>query len=128
MRPWHWGPEVQWVKREKRGARQELTGLGVLLCSLTIPNLFKTTKTKEKRGPGQCALGLGGPEAQWIRRKKGARQELTSLDVLLRPLTILNLLETKSYKGKKEDLTSASLALGGLRSNGSEEKRVLGNN
>ena len=80
--------------------------------------------TKEKRGPGQCALGPGGLRSNGSETQKSARQELACLGVLLCSLAILNLFETtKKAKGENEDLTSAPLALGDLRSNGSEEKK-----
>ena len=75
-----------------------------------------------KGGLASAPLALGGLRPNGSEDKKSTGQELTGLGVRLCSLTILSLLETKKDKGKKEGLASAPLALGGLRSNGSEEQ------
>ena len=68
----------------------------------------------------------GGSDGSEEKRVLGQNRQ--AWDVLLCSLTILNLFETKNDKGKKESLASAHLALGGRRSNESEEKKALGKN
>ena len=47
---------------DKKGARPELTGLGVLMCSLTILNLLEAKKKDkgQKEGLASAPLALGG--------------------------------------------------------------------
>ena len=61
------GHVVKWLNT--KSARQELTSLGLLLCSCVIMYSFENERDHKGNNSRQCLLGPKGPELQWIKRE-----------------------------------------------------------